>query len=98
MFDVTAIVNYRFSCANHEKQTSVLRFHLQQTNRSLPFRFSVCSKQIEVADSVSFIFRMYTYASVSIHIYIYTAYGKRNYIFKYMLPLQRKNGSSGDFP
>jgi hypothetical protein len=71
MFAETAIVNYRFSFANQEKQTCVLRFDLQQTNRSLPFRFFVCSKQTEVPDSVSFIFRMYTYAGVSMYIYMY---------------------------
>jgi hypothetical protein len=34
--------------ANQGKQTSVFRFRLQQTNGSLPFPFSVCSKQTEV--------------------------------------------------
>jgi hypothetical protein len=49
MFAETAVVDYRFSFADQGKQTSVFRFRLQQTNASLPFPFSVCSKQTEVA-------------------------------------------------
>jgi hypothetical protein len=45
----TAIVNYRLSFADKGKRTSAFRFHLQQTNRSLPFPFSIFTKQMEVA-------------------------------------------------
>jgi hypothetical protein len=38
-FAETAIVDFRLSFASQGKQTSVFRFHLQQTNRSLPFPF-----------------------------------------------------------
>jgi hypothetical protein len=48
-FAETAIVDYRLSFADQEKQTTVFRFHLQQINGSLPFLFSVCKKQTEVA-------------------------------------------------
>jgi hypothetical protein len=41
-FAETVIIDYRLSFANEEKQTSIFRFHLQETNGSLPF--SVCSK------------------------------------------------------
>jgi hypothetical protein len=37
----TAIVHSHLSFADQRKQTSVFRFHLQQTNGSLPFPFSV---------------------------------------------------------
>jgi hypothetical protein len=57
-FATTAIVDYRLSFANQQKRTSVFRVRLQQTNGSLPFPFSVCSKQTEVAVSVSSIFRL----------------------------------------
>jgi hypothetical protein len=49
LFAETAIANYRLSFANQGKQTSVFRFCLQQRHESLPFPFSVCSKQTEVA-------------------------------------------------
>jgi hypothetical protein len=39
-FAEKAIVDYRLSFGDQGKQTSVFRFHLQQTNRSLPFPFS----------------------------------------------------------
>jgi hypothetical protein len=45
----TAIVDYHLSFAAQGKQTSVFCFLLQQTSGSLPFPFSVCSKQTEVA-------------------------------------------------
>jgi hypothetical protein len=41
-FAETAIVYYRLSFANQEKQTSVFRFRLQQTNVRLPFLFFIC--------------------------------------------------------
>ncbi len=44
------------SFANQEKQTSVFRFRLQQTNVSLPFPFSVCRKNTEVAIFREFLF------------------------------------------
>jgi hypothetical protein len=45
----TAILDYSLSFADQGKQTSLSRFRLQQANGSLPFPFSVCSKQTEVA-------------------------------------------------
>jgi hypothetical protein len=54
-----AIVDYRLLFADQEKQTSVFRFCLQQTNRSLPVPFTVSRKQMEVAVSVSSIFGIY---------------------------------------
>jgi hypothetical protein len=48
-FVETAIVNYPLSFANQGKQTSVFHFRLQQTNGNLPFPFSICSKQTEIA-------------------------------------------------
>jgi hypothetical protein len=48
-FAETAIIDYRLSFADQGKQISVFRFRLQQTNGNLPFPFSVCSKQTEVA-------------------------------------------------
>jgi hypothetical protein len=47
-FAETAIVDYRLLFADQGKQTFVFRFHLQQTKGSLPFPFSICSKQREV--------------------------------------------------
>jgi hypothetical protein len=44
----TAIVGCCLSFADQGKQTSVFRFHLQQAIRSLPFLFSVYSKQMKV--------------------------------------------------
>jgi hypothetical protein len=55
-FAETAIVKYRLLFADQEKQTSVFRFSLQQTNRSLPFLFSVCRKQTKVAVFHWFVF------------------------------------------
>jgi hypothetical protein len=49
MFAETAIVNYCSSFVDQEKQTSVFRFRLQQTNGSLPFLFYFCRKQMGVA-------------------------------------------------
>jgi hypothetical protein len=40
-FAEIAIVDYRLSFADQGKQTSIFRFRLQQTNRSLPFSFAV---------------------------------------------------------
>jgi hypothetical protein len=48
-FAKTTFVDYRLSFAGQGKQTSVFRFRLQQTKESLPFPFSVCRKQTEVA-------------------------------------------------
>ncbi len=46
----TVIIDDRLSFADQGKQNfSVFRFRLQQTNGSLLFPFSVCSKQTEVA-------------------------------------------------
>jgi hypothetical protein len=55
-FAETAIVDYYFPFADQGKQTSVFSNCLQQTNGSLPFPFSVCSKQTEVSISVSSVF------------------------------------------
>jgi hypothetical protein len=65
----TAIVDYHLLIANQGKQTSVFRFHLQQTNGSLPFPFSVCHFHL-----VSFLCvcgGVGACVSVSIYIYIY---------------------------
>ncbi len=48
-FAETAIVDYCRPIAYQGKQTSVFCFRLQQTKESLPFPFSICSKQIEAA-------------------------------------------------
>jgi hypothetical protein len=66
-------------CRPRLKQTSV--FRLQKTNGSLPFLFSVCSKQTELAIFVSSGLRMYIlkqqhiylciYIDIYLHIYIY---------------------------
>jgi hypothetical protein len=39
MFAEIAMVDYCLSFADQGKQTSVIHFHLQQTNGSLPFPF-----------------------------------------------------------
>jgi hypothetical protein len=44
MFAETAIANYNLSFADQGKQTYVFHFHLVQTNESLLFQFSICSK------------------------------------------------------
>jgi hypothetical protein len=50
IFAETAIVDYHLSIADDQgKQTSAFCFHLQQTNRSLPFPLSICRKQTKVA-------------------------------------------------
>jgi hypothetical protein len=48
-FAERANVDYRLSFSNQGKQTSVSAFHLQETNRGLPFLFAICNKQTEVA-------------------------------------------------
>jgi hypothetical protein len=48
-FAETAIVDHRLSFANQGKQ--IFLFRLQQTIGSLPFPFSVCSKQTEVPET-----------------------------------------------
>jgi hypothetical protein len=48
-FAATAIVHYCLPMAYQGKQTFVFRFRLQQTKESLPFPFSICSKQTEAA-------------------------------------------------
>jgi hypothetical protein len=48
-FAETVIEDYRSSFADQGKQTSVFHFRMQQTNRSLLYLFSVCSKPTEVA-------------------------------------------------
>jgi hypothetical protein len=48
-FAETAIVDYHLSFAGQGKRTPIFRFCLQQTSGSLPFMFSVCSKQTEIA-------------------------------------------------
>jgi hypothetical protein len=50
-FAETAIVDYRLLFADRGKQTSIFHLNLHQTNESLPlpFPFSICSKQMEVA-------------------------------------------------
>jgi hypothetical protein len=53
-FAETAIIDYRLLFADQGKQTST--FRLQQPNGSLPFPFSICSKQTEIAISLGSIF------------------------------------------
>jgi hypothetical protein len=60
-FAEITIIDYRSLFANQGKQTSVSCFHLKQTNGSSLFPFSVCSKQTELAVSVSFVFCVYIY-------------------------------------
>ncbi len=43
------MVDYRISFADQGNQASVFRFRFQQTSGSLPFPFSIYSKQTEVA-------------------------------------------------
>jgi hypothetical protein len=64
----TATVDHLLSFADLWKQSSVFRFPLQQTNGSLPFPFSVCSKQTEVVIFLVSVFCIYIY-------------GKQNYIY-----------------
>jgi hypothetical protein len=40
-----AIVDYRLSFADQGKQTSNFLFHMQQTNKSLPFQFCVAANK-----------------------------------------------------
>jgi hypothetical protein len=56
MLAKTLIVYFRLSFADQGKQTYVFHFRLRQTNGSLPFPFSVCSKQREFSVSVSTFF------------------------------------------
>jgi hypothetical protein len=44
-----AIADYLLTFADQGKPASAFRFRLHQLNGSLPFPFSVCSKQTEVA-------------------------------------------------
>jgi hypothetical protein len=48
-FAVTAIVDHCLSFVDQEKQTSVLRFCLEQTNKSMSLPFSIFRKYIKVA-------------------------------------------------
>jgi hypothetical protein len=50
-FAETELVDYRLSFTNQGKQTSIFCFCMQQTNGSLLFLFSVCSKLMEIAIS-----------------------------------------------
>jgi hypothetical protein len=43
------MVDYRLLFADRGKQTSISHLNLHHTNGSLPFPFSICSKQMEVA-------------------------------------------------
>jgi hypothetical protein len=47
-FADTANVDYLLSFADEGKQTSLFRFGVQQTIKSLPFPFSASSKQAKV--------------------------------------------------
>ncbi len=67
-FAGTANVDYCSSFADPGKQSSVICFRLQQTNRSLHVPFSVGSKQTVVA--VFFQFR-FLYIQIYVHVYIY---------------------------
>jgi hypothetical protein len=55
-FAETVIVDYHLSCADQGKQTTIYRFHLQQTNGSLPFHFRFEAKKCKWLFSVSSIF------------------------------------------
>jgi hypothetical protein len=70
MFAETAIVGYNLSFPEQGKQTIVFCFHLQQINGSLPFLFSVGSKQMELPFYIALF-------SVYIYIYIGTVTEKR---------------------
>jgi hypothetical protein len=48
-FAETTIVHYCLSFADQEKEKSFFRFCSEQTKGSLPFPFSVCRKEKEVA-------------------------------------------------
>jgi hypothetical protein len=50
MFAEAVIVSFCLSFAKQGKRTPVIRFRLQQRNGSLPFPFSVCRKQMGVAN------------------------------------------------
>jgi hypothetical protein len=59
----TAIVDYRLSFADQEKQTSLICFSLQQTNRKKLFcrsHFPFAANKQKLPFSVSPIFRIYT--------------------------------------
>jgi hypothetical protein len=49
MFAETAIIDYCLSFFEQAKKTSVFCFHLQQTNGSQLFPFSISSKQMDDA-------------------------------------------------
>jgi hypothetical protein len=71
MFAETAIVAYRQYFTDQGKQTSVFRFRLQQTNRSSPLLFSVCSKQQKLPFSVSFhVYKIYIYMETAAYMNI----------------------------
>ncbi len=65
-----SITVYRLSTKENKLPVSV--FHLQETNGSSPFPFSVCSKQMEVA-----VFRQLRFQNL----YIF----KRQHIYRYLL-------------
>ncbi len=48
-FAETAIVDHCLSFVDQEKQTSVLRFRLEQTNKSMSLPFSIFRKYIKFA-------------------------------------------------
>jgi hypothetical protein len=60
----TATVDYCLSFADQGKQIPFSSFRLQQTKGSMPFPFSICSKQMEVA-----VFRWFRFPYIYIYIY-----------------------------
>jgi hypothetical protein len=48
-FAETAIIYYHLPFADQGKKTPIFYLSLRQTNRSFPFLFSVCSKEINVS-------------------------------------------------
>jgi hypothetical protein len=61
-FAETAIVNYRLLFADQGKQTSIFRFHVQQTNGSSLFLFSILNQTNKNC--------RFPLASFSVYIYI----------------------------
>jgi hypothetical protein len=76
-FAETGNVDYRLLFADQGEQISI--FSLQKTNGSLPFPFSVCNKQTEVA-----VFHIYIFILKQQHIYIYLYLYIYTYIYFYI--------------
>ncbi len=84
-FVETAIVDYRLSFADNGKQTFLFLFHLQQTNRSLLFLFSVAIKE-----------RKLPFPLVPFSVYLY--FNTYTCIYIHILPFKMEIRIPGDFP